>query len=248
MATSTSPHREHGQPSRSSRRVEIHAAPSVCTSLGEGAVRAPVRRASTTYCGRQHVVPRTPAPYCHTHGGRDLRFEDVLDRASPTVVRPGALEHLAPRPGRSPRHHPPAPLRWLAERVPTGCGPTRPRPSTWPGPDGPWQSPPARRSGKSLCYQLPIAEAVARPHPAGTALALWSTHQGAGPGPAPGARPAVRARAGAGHLRRRRRRRDQRTWARRHANVILTNPEMLHAGCSPTTPGGPPSSCASATS
>lgn len=88
-------------------------------------------------------------------------------------------------------------------------------------------------SGKSLCYQLPIAEAVLgapgdRP---GTALLVYPTKALA--------HDQLRA-LGALEL-------DglaavtydgdstpeQRAWARRHANVILTNPDMLHAGILP---------------
>ncbi|CAN5450987.1 DEAD/DEAH box helicase [soil metagenome] len=86
-------------------------------------------------------------------------------------------------------------------------------------------------SGKSLCYQLPIAEAVNDPIKPGTALALFPTKALAqdqlrafGHLSAPNlvaatydgdATPA------------------QRTWARQHANVVLTNPEMLHHGLLP---------------
>ena len=86
-------------------------------------------------------------------------------------------------------------------------------------------------SGKSLCYQLPIAEAVADPIRPGTALALFPTKALAqdqlrafGHLTMPGLVPATYdGDADAA----------QRTWARTHANVILTNPEMLHHGLLP---------------
>ncbi|MCU1356466.1 MAG: helicase/secretion neighborhood putative DEAH-box helicase [Acidimicrobiales bacterium] len=86
-------------------------------------------------------------------------------------------------------------------------------------------------SGKSLCYQLPIAEAVVDPIHPGTALALFPTKalaqdqlQAFGHLDAPGLIAATYD-GDAGP--------DQRAWARRNANVILTNPEMLHCGLLP---------------
>ena len=86
-------------------------------------------------------------------------------------------------------------------------------------------------SGKSLCYQLPIAEAVAHPIHPGTALALFPTKALAqdqlkafGHLSAPG----LVAATYDGDTDP-----DRRAWARRHANVILTNPEMLHCGLLP---------------
>jgi DEAD/DEAH box helicase domain-containing protein len=85
-------------------------------------------------------------------------------------------------------------------------------------------------SGKSLCYQLPIAEASAG-SPPGTALLLYPTKalaqdqlRGLGglgvsslvPAVYDGDTPA-----------------EARTWARRHANAVLTNPDMLHVGILP---------------
>ena len=48
------------------------------------------------------------------------------------------------------------------------------RPSTCCAPGRPWPSPPAPASGKSLCYQIPIAEAVGGTTPA-TALGIFPT-------------------------------------------------------------------------
>jgi len=86
-------------------------------------------------------------------------------------------------------------------------------------------------SGKSLCYQLPIGEAVADPVRPGTALCLFPTKALAqdqlrsfGHLALPGLVPATYdGDADA----------DQRAWARRNANVLLTNPEMLHHGLLP---------------
>ncbi|MCB0962099.1 MAG: DEAD/DEAH box helicase, partial [Acidimicrobiales bacterium] len=81
-------------------------------------------------------------------------------------------------------------------------------------------------SGKSLCYQLPIAEAVNDPIAPGTALALFPTKalaQDQLKGFGHLAAPNLVAATYDGDTPT-----DARTWARRNANVILTNPEMLH--------------------
>lgn len=86
-------------------------------------------------------------------------------------------------------------------------------------------------SGKSLCYQVPIAEAATAPVRRGTALMLFPTKALAHdqlralgshdfPGVVPGA---YDGDAGP----------EQRAWMRRHATVVLTNPEMLHSGILP---------------
>jgi DEAD/DEAH box helicase domain-containing protein len=86
-------------------------------------------------------------------------------------------------------------------------------------------------SGKSLCYQIPIAESVVTGLRAGTALLLYPTkalaqdqlrsfRQMEVPGLA-----AVTYDGDAS--------RDERNWARSNANVVLTNPEMLHHGLLP---------------
>jgi DEAD/DEAH box helicase domain-containing protein len=85
-------------------------------------------------------------------------------------------------------------------------------------------------SGKSLCFQVPIAEAVSAEVP-GTALLLFPTKalaqdqlralEALG---VPGLVPACYdGDTGA----------EVRTWARRHASVLLTNPDMLHVGLLP---------------
>lgn len=86
-------------------------------------------------------------------------------------------------------------------------------------------------SGKSLCYQLPIAEAVGDPLRPGTAMALFPTKalaqdqlRGLGHLSSPG----LVATTYDGDTTP-----EQRTWARANANVVLTNPEMLHCGILP---------------
>ena len=83
-------------------------------------------------------------------------------------------------------------------------------------------------SGKSLCYQVPIAEAVLD---GGTALLLYPTKALAqdqlrafGALDVPGLVPVTYDGDTP---------QDQRTWARRRANVVLTNPDMLHVGMLP---------------
>jgi DEAD/DEAH box helicase domain-containing protein len=83
-------------------------------------------------------------------------------------------------------------------------------------------------SGKSLCYQIPIAEAVTDTTRPGTALCLFPTKALAqdqlrsfgslGVG-------GLVAATYDGDTRH-----EDRGWIRRNANVVLTNPEMLHAG------------------
>jgi DEAD/DEAH box helicase domain-containing protein len=84
-------------------------------------------------------------------------------------------------------------------------------------------------SGKSLCYQLAIGEAAAAGH---TALLLFPTKalaqdqlRSLGALELPGV-VGVTYDGDSGP--------EQRAWARRHANVVLTNPDMLHAGILPT--------------
>ncbi len=83
-------------------------------------------------------------------------------------------------------------------------------------------------SGKSLCYQLPIAEAAAV---GGRALLLYPTKALAqdqlrafGRLELPGVVPATYDGDTDP---------DTRAWVRRHANAVLTNPDMLHAGILP---------------
>ncbi len=86
-------------------------------------------------------------------------------------------------------------------------------------------------SGKSKVFQVPIAEAVDRGLRAGTSLLLYPTKALA--------QDQLRSFAQLGVDRLQAvtydgdTPRDQRTWARHNANVVLTNPEMLHYGLLP---------------
>ena len=86
-------------------------------------------------------------------------------------------------------------------------------------------------SGKSLCFQVPVADAVSDPIRPGTALLVFPTKALA--------RdqlramtdleiPGLVAAAYDGDCSP-----EERTWVRRNANVVLTNPEMLHYGILP---------------
>ena len=86
-------------------------------------------------------------------------------------------------------------------------------------------------SGKSLCYQAPIAESAARPVRSGTSLLIFPTKALAQdqlrsltglevPGLVAGTYDGDCTP-------------EERTWVRGHANVVLTNPEMLHSGILP---------------
>jgi DEAD/DEAH box helicase domain-containing protein len=86
-------------------------------------------------------------------------------------------------------------------------------------------------SGKSLCYQVPLAEAAVAPVRSGTALLLFPTkalahdqlrslNERGFPGVLAGAYD-----GDAGN--------EERAWIRRKATVVLTNPEMLHSGLLP---------------
>ncbi|MEO7572252.1 MAG: DEAD/DEAH box helicase [Acidimicrobiales bacterium] len=86
-------------------------------------------------------------------------------------------------------------------------------------------------SGKSLCYQAPIAEAASAPIRPGTGLVLFPTKALAHdqlraitaldlPGVVAGTYDGDASP-------------EERTWVRKHASVVLTNPEMLHAGLLP---------------
>ena len=86
-------------------------------------------------------------------------------------------------------------------------------------------------SGKSKIFQVPIAEAVEGGLRSGTSLLLYPTKALA--------QDQLRGFAGLGVDRLQAvtydgdTPRDQRTWARHNANVVLTNPEMLHYGLLP---------------
>lgn len=86
-------------------------------------------------------------------------------------------------------------------------------------------------SGKSRCYQVPIAESAMRPGPTGTALLLFPTKALAQDQLRAFAQlgfPGVVAATYDGDSTP-----EQRSWVRSTANVVLTNPEMLHAAILP---------------
>ena len=86
-------------------------------------------------------------------------------------------------------------------------------------------------SGKSLCFQVPIAEAILASPSDSTALLLYPTKALAQDQLRSLARLEVAGLTPAtydGDTDP-----DTRSWVRRHANVILTNPDMLHAGILP---------------
>ena len=87
-------------------------------------------------------------------------------------------------------------------------------------------------SGKSLCYQIPIAEAAGRAGGCGTALLLFPTKalaQDQLRGLAAFDFPGVVAGTYDGDSTP-----EQRQWVRSTANVVLTNPEMLHGALLPS--------------
>ncbi len=86
-------------------------------------------------------------------------------------------------------------------------------------------------SGKSLCYQAVVAEAVQAPVRSGSALVLVPTKalaQDQLRAMTTLRLPRLQAATYDGDAGR-----AERTWARRHANVLFTNPEMLHHGLLP---------------
>ena len=86
-------------------------------------------------------------------------------------------------------------------------------------------------SGKSLCYQAPIAEAVAEGLRPATALLVFPTKALAQDQLRALTQleiPRLVAATYDGDCRP-----EERTWVRTHANVLLTNPEMLHHGILP---------------
>jgi DEAD/DEAH box helicase domain-containing protein len=86
-------------------------------------------------------------------------------------------------------------------------------------------------SGKSLCFQAPMGEAASSPIRPGTGLVLLPTKALAHDqlrSLAALELPGVVAGAYDGDASP-----EERTWIRKHASVVLTNPEMLHAGLLP---------------
>ena len=114
----------------------------------------------------------------------------------------------------------------------TGCGRTRPRRCTPPGP-GPTIVTTGTASGKSLCFNLPTLDTLCRDARA-RALYLYPTKALA--------QDQARALNALGVERARPAiydgdtPREQRLAIRRRANVVLTNPDMLHLGILPNHP------------
>ncbi|MEM9616186.1 MAG: DEAD/DEAH box helicase [Actinomycetota bacterium] len=160
------------------------------------------------------------------HGGLDA-IVDALDDD-------GRLVHLERRPARRARR------RDLAEPLPKGLADVVPAEGLWSHQADAIDLIRQGRSvvvatgtasGKSLCYQLPIAESVVGGLRAGTSLLLYPTKALAqdqlrsfGNLGVPGLVAATYDGDAS---------RDERTWARNNANVLLTNPEMLHHGILP---------------
>ena len=162
---------------------------------------------------------------------QDELFQDP-DRAHPPVD-PGRLIHVAHLPARAARTAP------LARPLPDAVQSAVPGP-LWSHQAEALDLARAGRSvvlatgtgsGKSRCYQLAIGEAVLTPVRPGTGLILFPTkalaHDQLRALTALGL-PRVVAGAYDGDASP-----EERTWIRKHANVVLTNPEMLHAGLLP---------------
>jgi DEAD/DEAH box helicase domain-containing protein len=150
-----------------------------------------------------------------------------------TDLGPSRLVHLVALPARPPRHG------HLARPLPEPVGARLPGP-LWSHQAAAIDLARAGRSvvvasgtasGKSLCYQVPIAEAASAPIRPGTALVLFPTKALAHdqlraltaldlPGVTAGAYDGDASP-------------EERTWIRKQASVVLTNPEMLHSGLLP---------------
>jgi len=183
----------------------------------------------------------------HLHAQRDgASIADVLaalaaerDRAHHTDVGvgqdlgPSRLLHVESLPARAPRY------AELARALPPGVAERLPGP-LWSHQAEAIDLARAGRSlvvasgtasGKSLCYQVPMAEAAVAPVRPGTGLVLFPTKALAHdqlraltalklPGVVAGAYDGDASP-------------EERTWVRKHASVVLTNPEMLHSGLLP---------------
>ncbi len=153
---------------------------------------------------------------------------DVLDRRADGLVH---VERIPARPARHAELVPPLPDR---------LAPHLPHPRLWVHQAEAIALARAGRhvavatgtaSGKSLCFQLPIAEAVTEPIAGATALLVGPTKalaqdqlRALGALGVPGLVAATYDGDASP---------EQRTWARANANVVLTNPEMLHCGLLP---------------
>ncbi|MGI8663070.1 MAG: DEAD/DEAH box helicase [Acidimicrobiales bacterium] len=157
-------------------------------------------------------------------------FEDILG----TLGGDGRLVHLERIPAR------PALGGSLARALPDGVARAVPPGGLWSHQADAIDRVRARRcvaittgtaSGKSLCYQLAIGEAVADPVRPGTALLVFPTKALAHDqlrALTSLQLPGVVAACYDGDSSP-----EERAWVRRHANVVLTNPEMLHCALLP---------------
>jgi len=150
-----------------------------------------------------------------------------------TDLGPSRLLHLASLPARAPRHAelarplPPA----VAERLPGQLWSHQVQAIDLVRAGRSVVVASGTASGKSLCYQVPMAEAAVAPVRPGTGLVLFPTKALAHdqlralcalelPGVVAGAYDGDASP-------------EERTWVRKHASVVLTNPEMLHSGLLP---------------
>jgi DEAD/DEAH box helicase domain-containing protein len=163
---------------------------------------------------------------------RDLDLAGALGDADPGAVA-SRLVHLAHLPARSARHGSlarPLPAA-VAERLgsPLWCHQAEAIDLARSGRSVVVAT--GTASGKSRCYQVPLAEAAVAPVRPGTGLVLFPTkalaHDQLRALTALGF-PGVVAGAYDGDASP-----EERTWIRKHASVVLTNPEMLHAGLLP---------------
>jgi DEAD/DEAH box helicase domain-containing protein len=164
----------------------------------------------------------------------DLAVATSLDAVVEALAADGRLVHVESRPAR------PARRGQLTSPLPPAVAHCVPDGGLWTHQAEAIEAIRAGRSvvvatgtasGKSLCYQLPIAESIVSGLRSGTSLLVYPTKalaqdqlRALGALDIPGLRAATYDGDAS---------RQERTWARSNANVILTNPEMLHHGLLP---------------
>ena len=201
VATSTSPcTRTTAQPSRS---LHLHARGPSRPNLPERPRITPLELQPCDLRPSGRTLVGVPWPSSPSHlddlaGVAELAEVLARPRRGPRPRAPRRRRRRAPASARAgsstSRSCParPAALRELArplpaavaDRLPGRSGRTRPRRSTSPGAGRSVVVASGTASGKSRCYQVPIAEAAAAPIRPGTGL-VPLPHQGAGPRPAP---------------------------------------------------------------
>ncbi len=164
-------------------------------------------------------------------------MEVVLDRLLGVIEGDPALVHLQRFPGREARHRQPVPplAPALAKLVPGPLWSHQAEALELARAGSSVVVSTGTASGKSLCYQLPIAEAMLDIDegigPPASALCLYPTkalaHDQLRSLSTLGL-PGLVSACYDGDTEP-----DARAWVRRHANVVLTNPDMLHAGVLP---------------